>query len=311
MISRSIIHKSKIFLTQNYNIKPLGFFCTESPKNDLKIRISNATNLKSRWVQSILNDGILFEEQYKNSSSILPQKRLNFDKDSKWQLIYSFNDGFAGLFKNKTIRNLLYFSPWIYCTLYQFQNTTFESDPYLQTINISFFALSTLIFSIFDKTDSDIVYNILINKHYKDIVFVKSKFWFESSKSYTTLDQIEISNEECKKHKLPPRNYCIHVPRENIIWSGWKSEYNFLVRIKEIEMLQKEDNVYDEAEERFERNYKEKFVKNMSPVSMVVYYCEKSNKIKKQLFMPYRNKVQDTYEYVSAIVENRKVDFLG
>ena len=54
-----------------------------------------------------------------------------------------------------------------------------------------------------------------------------------------------------------------------------------------------------------------KFIENKSPVSIVVYFCQESNKIKRQILMPNKNKVKDASEYVNAIVENRRVEFLN
>ena len=104
---------------------------------------------------------------------------------------------------------------------------------------------------------------------------------FDSAKEYTTLEDLEIPDEELKMHNLSPKKHCVKVPKENIIWSGWQTEYDYLTRLKQLEMLQKEDSIYDEEESRFERNYEDKFVENKSPVSIVIYFCQESNKIKR------------------------------
>jgi len=69
--------------------------------------------------------------------------------------------------------------------------------------------------------------------------------------------------------------------------------------------------VYNVGETRFENSYFEKNSETLkvNPHVAIIYYDPHSNRVKRLTCVPLKNLRPETYEYMKALIENRKIAF--
>lgn len=249
--------------------------------------------------------GQLFSEQYNNSQAIHPLKRLHFTKPSqtnsedseiskkKHELIYTLNAQQITTFHTAFRRSLITFSPIFYYTLHTLLHYTpsLLTSPVFQSTYFGVLFASLAWKVAVETHDNGVLRGLVVEKGFEKVHFVlEHNRWAVGKgaiqgKAISGVLDDDVVDEIAQS--LGKSATVVSVPREDLIWVGWEQEWRFLMRNRWIEMLQKEDSVYDPAETVFETTYAQKNPETFVPELRVVFYHEPSNRIYKLKWYPY------------------------